>query len=171
MCCALFHLALLVPWFHFCPSHSCFLWMGFPFFPLDKKNEFSSWCGCIWRRVVGVDAAPEKKAMGDVVLWVRPSMLLHCARQGTLSGFDRDVVSVSLPQQVLESISSFPLHLLYFLLFSISSSYTSVSLSSIFHLFTFLFLSMFWHTLFFHPFLLPYTTFRSPHFSSYSSAL
>lgn len=167
MCCALFHLALLVPWFHFCPSHSCFLWMGFPFFPLDKKNEFSSWCGCIWRRVVGVDAAPEKKAMGDVVLWVRPSMLLHCARQG----FDRDVVSVSLPQQVLESISSFPLHLLYFLLFSISSSYTSVSLSSIFHLFTFLFLSMFWHTLFFHPFLLPYTTFRSPHFSSYSSAL
>lgn len=59
--------------------------------------------------------------------------------RGLLSGFDGDVVSISLPQQVLESISSFPLHLLYFLLFSMSSSYTSVSLSSIFHLFTFLF--------------------------------
>lgn len=42
VCCAFFSLARLVPWFHFCPSHSSFLWMSFSFFPLGRKTEFSS---------------------------------------------------------------------------------------------------------------------------------
>lgn len=55
--------------------------------------------------------------------------------KATLSGFDGNFMSISLPQQLLESISSFLLHLLCLLLFPTSSS--SVSLYSIFHLCSF----------------------------------
>lgn len=77
--------------------------------------------------ILGEEAALEKIPVGDVALWVRQSMLFHCAREGTLSGFDEDFVSISLPEKLLVSISSFPLHFLYPLLLSISSSYFPVN--------------------------------------------
>lgn len=98
------------------------------------------------------------EALFSCVLCLFYLALLHGARQDMQSGFDGDFVS--LPQQLLESMSSFPLHLLFLLVFShfLPSQFSFC-------------LSVFWDTLFFHPFLSLYTTFHFPCLSSYSSAL
>lgn len=68
--------------------------------------------------IVGEEAALEKIPMGDIMLWIRQSTLFHWAREGTLSGFDEDFVSISLPEKlfIFSVPYSSPFHLLIFLL-------------------------------------------------------